>query len=141
MADLTLTAAQIAPVFPQKATIISGVLSETVTVGQAVYLVASTGKWGLADANAAGKQQFRGIALGGGGANQAISILKEGHVYGYSLSGMNYDDIAYLSDTAGALADAAGTMEVVTGRVVPLTDQGNLTKVLYVDANWRTQWS
>lgn len=140
MADLTLTAAQVAPVFPQLAEIYSGILAATVTQGQANYLVAASGTYGVADANDSGKEQFRGLALEGGGAGQAISILKEGHVYGYDLSGMDYDDLVYLSDTAGKLADAAGTMEVVVGRVVPLTDS-SLTKVLYVDANWRTQWS
>ena len=139
MADLTLTAAQIAPTHPLEAEIISVILAETVTAGQAAYQTTS-GTFGIADANAAGKQQFRGIFLEGGGAGQAVSLLKHGPAYGYDLSGMDYDDPAYLSDTAGALADAAGTMTVNVGRVLALTDSAK-TKVLYIDADWLRAWS
>lgn len=139
MADITVTAAQVAAIFPDKAEIIDMIAAETITAGQAVFLD-SNGKAQLADANAAGEQQFRGIALTGGGAGQGISVLKRGHVYGFTVSGMAYDAIAYLSDTVGALADAHGTMTVNAGRVVPLTD-ASLTKVLYIDADWLRAWS
>lgn len=139
MADLTVTAAQVAPIFPEKAEIFDFIATETITAGQVVYLT-SAGKAGVADANAAGRQQARGIALNGGAAGQPISVLKRGHVAGYTLSGMNHDALAYLSDTAGALADAAGTMTVRLGRVVPLSDS-NQTKCLYIDADWRSNWS
>jgi len=140
MADLTVTAAQVAPVWPREAEIYALEAVETITAGQAVY-VTSAGKVGVADANAAGKQQFRGIALNGGGAGQAINVLKRGAVYGFTLSGMNYDTVAYLSDTAGALADAAGTMTVNAGRVMAINNSGTLTKVLYVSADWLRAWS
>lgn len=133
MSDITVTAAKVGVTFPDKAEIFDFVAAETITAGQAVY-VTSAGKVGVADANASGKQQCRGIALNGGGAGQAISVIKRGHVSGFTLAGA-YDSLAYLSDTAGALADAAGTMSVPVGRVVPLSD-ASLTKVLYVDARW-----
>lgn len=133
MSDITVTAAKVGAIFPDKAEIYDFIAGATITAGQPVY-VASTGKVSPADANASGKEQVRGIALNGGGAGQAISVLKKGHVSGFTLSGA-YDSIAYLSDTVGALADAAGTMSVPVGRVVPLSD-ASLTKVLYVDARW-----
>ena len=137
MADISVTAAQVGLVFPERAEVYTFVAAETITAGQAVYLN-SSGKVGLADANTSGKEQFRGIALNGGGAGQSISVLKAGHVYGFDLSGMAYDAIAYLSDTAGSLADAASaTKTVYAGRVVPMSDS-DLTKVLYIDADWRT---
>lgn len=139
MADITVTAAQVAAVFPDKAEIVDMIAAETITAGQAVFLD-TNGKAQLADANAAGEQQFRGIALTGGGAGQGISVLKRGHVYGFTVSGMAYDAIAYLSDTAGALGTTAGTMTVNAGRVVPLSD-ASLTKVLYIDADWLRTWS
>lgn len=138
MADITVTAAQVGVVFPAEAEIVNVVLAEAVTVGQALY-VNSSGTYGLADANASGKQQFRGIALEGGGAGQGISMLKRGTLYGFTLSGA-YDSLAYLSDTAGALADAAGTMTVNAGRVAPMSDNDK-TKVLYVEADWLRAWS
>jgi len=139
MADITVTAAQVAACFPDKAEIIDMIAAETITAGQAIFQD-TNGKANLADANASGEQQFRGIALNGGGAGQAISVLKRGHVYGFTVSGMNCDAIAYLSDTAGALADAHGTMTVNAGRVTALTD-ASLTKVLYIDADWLRAWS
>ncbi len=139
MADITVTAAQVGAIFPDKAEITDMIAVETITAGQAVYQT-TAGKAGVADANASGKQQFRGIALNGAGAGYAVSVLVRGHVAGFTVSGMNGDALAYLSDTAGALADANGTMNVQAGRVTCLTD-GNLTKVLYICADWLRAWS
>lgn len=132
MADITVTAAQVAAIFPTKAEIYSFVAAEAITAGQAVYFT-SAGKVGVADANASGKQQVRGIALNGAGAGTAVDVLKCGHVAGFTLGTIN--SLAYLSDTAGALADAAGTVSAAVGRVVTLSDSA-LTKALYVDLNW-----
>jgi hypothetical protein len=139
MADLTLTAAQIAPVYPQSAAIFDYIAVEAISKGQAVYIT-TAGKVGVADANAAGKQQFRGIALNGAGAGQAVSVLQRGHVYGYGVASLNADAYAYLSDTAGALGDAAGTLNVRAGRVTALPDSAG-TKVLYIDVNWLNTWA
>jgi hypothetical protein len=136
MTDLTLTAAQVAPVFPTEAEIFDFVCGATITQGQAVRQN-TAGKAALADANAgSGAEKFRGLALAGGGAGQGISVLKRGHVHGFDLSGVAYDGLVYLSDTAGALADApSATNPVPVGRVVALAD-ANATKVLYLDADW-----
>lgn len=139
MADITVTASQVAVVYPDKAEIVQMIASAAITAGQAVYIVAATGKAGVADANGSGTQQFRGIALNAAAAGGGVSVLKQGHVYGFTLAG-NYDSLAYLSDTAGALADAAGTMTVNVGRVVALPN-ADATKVLYVAADWLRAWS
>lgn len=138
MTAIAVTAAQVGLVDPEKATVRSYIATETITKGQAVYIL-TTGKVGVADANASGKQQFRGIALNGGGAGQAIDVCHDGEVYGFTLSG-NADTLAYLSDTAGELADSAGTMTVRVGRVVCLTDK-SLTKVLRVFTQWNADWA
>lgn len=136
MSDLTLTTAQIAPVFPADAEIFDLIAAVAITAGQAVYQT-TAGKAALADADAgSGAEQFRGIALNNAGAGQAVSILKRGHLYGFTISGLAYDGAAWLSNTAGALADAPSSANPVrAGRVVALSD-ANLTKVLYVDAQW-----
>jgi len=135
MTDIALTAAQIAPVFPATAEIYDFVAAVTITAGQALYIT-SAGKVDLYDSNGSGTLQFAGVALTGGGAGQAISVLKRGHCYGFTISGLAYWAPVYGSNTAGSLADAAGSSSNVAGVVVPLSDSGNLTKVLYIEAKW-----
>ncbi len=138
MADIVVTAAKVGAVNPDEAEITSRIATATITRGQALYTL-TTGKVGVADANVSGKEQFRGIALNGGGAGQAIDVLSRGEVEGFTLAG-NADTLVYLSNTAGALADAAGTMTVVAGRVVCRSNK-SLTKVLFVDVAWHADWS
>lgn len=140
MADLTVTAAQVGAVFPQQARIRPYIAAAAITAGQSVYRNTSA-KADLCDANASGKHQFRGIALETVGAGQSVSVLEDGECYGFDLSGLAYDALAYQSDTAGALADAAsGTTTIVAGRVAALTDGSTLTKVLYVAAKMNGDW-
>jgi hypothetical protein len=136
MADITVTAAQVAVLQPETAEIYDFIATEAITAGQAVYML-TTGKVGVADANAAGKQLFRGIALKSVGAGQAVSVIKQGMIAGFTLTSQNRDVPLYLSDTAGALADAAATKLVRAGRVVALSDN-SLSKALYVEATWNT---
>lgn len=140
MADIALTAAQIAAVKPEMSQIVDVTLAATVTKGQALYLT-SAGTFGVADANDSGKEQVRGIALAAGAAGETIPMLKRGPLAGYTLTSQAYDAPIYLSNTAGALADAAGTMTVVVGRVMPLNDRPTYTKVLWVDVDYTKIWS
>lgn len=140
MADIALTAAQIAAVKPEMSEIIDVTLAATVTKGQALYLT-SAGTFGVADANDSGKEQVRGIALAAGAAGETIPMLKRGPLAGYTLTSQAYDAPLYLSNTAGALADAAGTMTVVVGRVMPLNDRPTYTKVLWVDVDYTKIWA
>ena len=138
MSDIAVTAAQVGVVFPDNTEIYDFIAAAAITAGQAVYLD-SNGKVDLADANGSGTLQFKGIALNSGAAGQAISVLKQGHVYGFTLGGA-YDSLAYLSNTAGALADSAGGTSVVVGRVTSLPNN-SLTKILYVTADWLRTWA
>lgn len=132
MGDIAVTAAKVAACFPEKAEIFDGIAGVTITAGQAVYVIASSGKLGLADEDASAEASFVwGIALNGGGAGQAVSVLRRGHCYGFGLSALNYATACSLSNTAGALLDTGATTNIV-GRVVALSD-ANLTKVLFVD--------
>lgn len=142
MADVTVTAAQVAPVYPdgQHGTeIVPMKAAAAITAGQAVYQT-SSGTANLADANGSGTLQFRGIALEGVAAGQVVNVLKRGACYGFTLSG-NYDSLLYVSNTAGALADAAGATTINAGRVYGLTDHGSLTKVAWIEADWLRTWS
>ncbi len=135
MADLALTATQIAPAFshnsPAQPFVNTVIAAASITAGQAVY-IDSNGKADLADASAAGTATALGIALETVGAGQEVDVLRRGHVYGFTIT-QAYSATIYLSDTAGALADAAGTVSKVMGYVEPLSDS-DLTKVLFIDA-------
>ena len=139
MSDLAIATNGVHLVFSNEAEIVDMIAAEAITKGQAIYRT-SAGKAGVADANSAGKEQFRGIALKAARAGQAVPILKRGYLAGFVLSGMDPDAVAYLSDTAGKLADAAGTLSVACGRVHTLTDP-DATKVLYVEADWLRTWA
>ena len=135
MGDIALTATKIATVVPLNSEIYTFIAGEAVTVGQAICIDPSTGK-GILAGDSASLLQFRGVALNGGGIGQAISVLKRGMCYGFTVSGMAYDDLVYLSATSGNLATSGS---VFCGRIVALSDP-SLTKVMYVDADWlRTQ--
>ncbi len=85
------------------------------------------------DGSAAGTARVMGIALNAAGVGQAVSVILQGHIEGFALSGVAYDAPVYLSDNnSGILGDAAGTVSVVVGRVMPLSDK-SLSKVLYVN--------
>lgn len=135
MTAIALTAAQIAPVYPTVAEIYDFVAAASITRGQAVYLT-SSGTVNLADADGSGTLQFRGIALNDAAAGQAVSVLKKGHCYGFTVSGLSVDAIAYLSNTAGGLDTSAGGTSIICGRVMTLPDKPNYTKVLWIEANW-----
>lgn len=141
MTALTVTAAQVDVVFPEKAEIYTAICAETITAGQSLFRD-SNGKLQLADGDAAGEQQTRFLALQGGVAGQAISVLKQGHVYGFDLSGMAYDDPVYQSNTTGALDTAAGTVNNPVGIVDAITlDGANIVKCLYFNPRWQGDYS
>lgn len=139
MADLALTAAQIAVVFPEQAEIYTKTCAETITAGLSLFQD-TDGKVQLADANVGGEQQTRFLALQGGGSGDAISVLKTGHVYGFTIT-QAYDAPIFQSDTVGVLADAAGTLTVPVGIIDGIDRGGTITKVLYFDARWRGDYA
>lgn len=140
MTAIALTAAQIAMVDPMKCKTRTVIAAVALTKGQAAYINTS-GKADLADANGSGTKQFRGIVLNTVGAGEAVTLLQEGDVYGFTVSAMNADAIAYLSNTAGGLDTAAGSTTVAVGRVVCLTDTPTLTKVLNIFIRPSADWS
>lgn len=139
MTVIAVTAAQVAPVFPDKAEIYTAICAETITAGTPLY-VNTSGKVEPADANAAGEQQCRYLALEGGGAGQAISVLRRGHVYGFTLS-QAYDAPVFLSDTVGRIDDAAGTLEVPLGIVAAIPAGPNINKVLYFEPRFGADYA
>lgn len=135
MADLTIVAADVSPV-----KIVSqwtGPAHEALNAGSPVYLVAATGKAGKADANAAAPaNEVEGIAIKtAANANDTITYVIEGWVdLGDALSALDYGAPVWLSNTAGALADADPGAGVIVGEVWPAFGHTTADKLLYVKA-------
>ena len=130
MGDVAVTAAKVGLVFPEKAEVFTGIAGVTITAGQFVYGIISSGKLGLADEDAdAEHSACLGVALNGAGAGQAVDVCRRGHVYGFTCGA--YWLVCSVSNTAGAILDTGASTNIVA-RVEPLSDN-DLTKVLYVD--------
>ena len=139
MTAISIATTGVREVFSDKNDTFDMIAAEAITKGQVVYQTAA-GKAGVADANGSGKQQARGIALKAAAAGEPVPCIRRGYLAGFDLSGLDYDAAVYLSDTAGSLDTAAGTMTVNCGRVASMTDP-DLTKILFVDFDWLRAWS
>lgn len=109
---------------------------EAVTAGQAVRLSTTTGKFTKAKGTDAAEARIYGVATKTVAAGEPLTAIRKGVMDGFALSGLDYDAPVYLSDTDGTLADAAGTVSVEIGRVIPGTGTTLGTafdKILFVD--------
>lgn len=126
MADIVVTAANVGLTYPEKSRgrTFSHKAGVAITAGQVVYLT-SAGTLALADASASGTAKPHFVALDSGGAGQTIRVVEAGVIAGYTFS-QDIGATIYLSDTAGAFADAAGTVSAVAGRVTCTTSGDKL---------------
>lgn len=132
MTDLALTAAQVSPVNEFEYETWTLLAGEAITRGQAVA-ISTAGKAIVADASTGhAGNGARGIALNGAGAGDSVTIMVHGSLYGFTIT-QAYDAAIYLSNTTGAVADAAGDVSLKVGRVRPMHDGATPTKVLYVN--------
>ena len=117
MVDLVITPASV--VAGNDASIDLGAIAgETITAGKAVYQNLTTGKWMLADNNAATPPEAKspqGIALNGASLNQPLAVQRGGDiVIGATLvPGDSY----YLGDTPGGICPRA---DILTGESVTI---------------------
>lgn len=96
----------------------TGVAAEAITIGQAVRIDTVTGKVTKSNGTGAAEARTLGIALKAAQAGEALSVLRKGILDGFALGALDYDAAVYLSDTDGAIADAAGTVSLAVGRVI-----------------------
>jgi hypothetical protein len=108
--------------------------------GKLFYADATTGKAIVADASAAGTLgNLMGLAMNAERsslANESVTLLRHGEVFfGVdALAALDFGDPIYASDTAGAIADAAGTVSVIVGYVIPVVrESGAIDKVAVID--------
>lgn len=111
--------------------------AEAISAGNAVRLDTSNGKITKANGSSAAEARILGIALKTVAAGEAVTVLRRGVIEGYNLAAVAYDAPVYLSNTDGTLADTAGTVSTVVGRVIPAHAQAlgtALDKLLLVEA-------
>lgn len=96
--------------------------AETIAPGAPVRLDTSTGRFTNANGSSSGEARVWGIAVGQKSiaAGMPCTAIRRGVLDGYNFS-QAYDAAIYLSDTDGTLADSAGTVSTVVGRVIPAT--------------------
>lgn len=97
------------------------VAAETIAPGAPVR-IDTAGKFTNSNGSSAGEARVWGIATGKKSiiAGMPVTAVRRGVLDGYNLT-QAYDAAIYLSDTDGTLADAAGTVSTVVGRVIPAT--------------------
>ncbi|HEY3312020.1 MAG TPA: hypothetical protein VGK00_10305 [Anaerolineales bacterium] len=96
------------------------IAAEAIIPGQAVRLDTASGKFTLANGTVAAEARIWGIAVGTHtiAAGMPVTAVRRGVLDGFTIP-QAYDAAIYLSDTDGMLADAAGTVSTVVGRVIP----------------------
>lgn len=128
MTDLTITAASVLK--GSNATTEQGIAGATITAGQVVYHdQTTTGKWLLADADAAsaavrGSGKL-GIALNGAADGQPLQVLRSGDITIGAT--MTAGAVYHLSATAGGIAPVA---DLTTGDYYVLLGVASSTSVL-----------
>ena len=139
MPDIAASAGNVRATHPQNSERFDGLAAEAIAEGQLVAMVAATGKYVVADANVAGRNQPRGVALSAAGPGRpGFTFLKRGPVAGFTTNMPAYDAPVYASDTAGAIGTttpAIGSVAALVGRVMAIPD-GTPTKVIYFDFPW-----
>ena len=134
MADLSITAADVAVV--ETIEQVTGPAHEAVDAGEVCYIVAASGKYGLADENdSAPVNDPEGVAVvDANAANISITLIRQGVLdVGDALAGMDYGAPVYLSQTPGKLADADPAAGIVIGEVIPGWGYTTADKLLRVD--------
>jgi hypothetical protein len=96
------------------------VAGEAINAGAPIVLNTS-GAAVHADANDAGppirNANIRGIAMRAADSGQPVTVMLEGWLDGYDFTNQAFTTRIFVSDTVGALADAAGTASLPIGYV------------------------
>lgn len=113
--------------------IIAGTAGATIAAGEIVYFDATAKEWLLADASTAASAEnvILGVAQGAGTDGNAITsgVLLSG--LDTNQTGMTAGTKQYLSDTAGALSESPGTVEVTIG----FSQSGSTTELIFDPRN------
>ena len=129
MTDLTITEVTKVSTVQQ----FTGPTAEAIAKGQRCRFDTSTGKIALGNASSAGEAVRGGIALQTAAAGEVVTILNQGLVdVGDALAALNFGATVYVSNTDGTFADAAGTVSVAAGLVVPGWGNATADRLLWL---------
>lgn len=120
MTAISITASDVRVVRRSDLTQHTAPAGEAIVAGQYMRQDPSTGKFVLGNATTEAEIGDGFIAEYTAAIGDPVTGHKDGVVIdvGSALSGLNYGAKVYLSDTDGTLADAAGTVAFVAGKVV-----------------------
>jgi hypothetical protein len=93
--------------------------AEPIVAGAAVRLDVAAGRFTNANAGNAGEARIYGIATRSVIAGQAVTAIRKGVMDGWVFDALAYDADVFLSNNDGRIADVAGVVNVVIGRVIP----------------------
>ncbi len=129
MTNLTITKCRQVEVIQQ----FTGPAVEAIAVGQRCRFDATTGKIALGNGTTAAEARRGGIACHAAAIGEAVTIINQGTVdVGEALAALDFGALVYVSDTDGTFADAAGTVSVTAGQVIPLWGSPTADKVLWL---------
>ncbi len=136
--------ADIALVTANRVTVVKSIEQMTLPAGEAIVAGApvridgTTGKFVNSNAATLAASRIYGVAVRTVAAGEAVTAIRYGIFDGFDLSGLAYDANVYLSNTAGRLADAIGTITSIIGKVIPtwgVTTGTAADKLMLVDAS------
>ena len=134
MTNLVITPADVVPMDWGVYEKFTGPAVEAINAGQIVRLVTTTGQIALGNGTTAAEARILGVSISTVVAGQTATAVKRGIVnLGHALSAVAWDAPIYASDTDGTLADSAGTVSKIVGRVVPGWGATTADKLLLVD--------
>jgi hypothetical protein len=115
---------------------LTGIAAESITPGAPVRLETTTGKFMNGNGTTAAEARIYGIAVGAHTvpAGMPVTVVRVGVLDGFVFT-QAWDAPVYVSDTDATLADAAGTVSVMVGRIIPGYSEvlgGALAKLLHV---------
>jgi hypothetical protein len=132
MADLTISSTRQVQVVQQ----FTGPAAEAIAVGNRCRFDATTGQITKGNATNAAEAARGGVAVHAAAAGEAVTIINQGLVdVGEALAALNFGALIYVSDTDGAFADAAGTVTVIAGMVVPVWGSPTADRLLWLFGN------
>lgn len=129
MADLTITAANVAPQTGYKSR--QGIAGETIDAGECVYIdTADSNKIKLADNGASATAEVAGIAINSASTGNEVSYIYSGTIdIG---SGVGKGEVYVVSATAGKIAPVA---DLATGEYLSILCYGATATQLTIDIN------
>ena len=125
MATLTIVAADVGVHYSEQVETICLPALVALTAGQYCRLDPTTGKLDLGNATTAAEIGDGYIVSKSVAAGETATAVRRGLIdLGAALAALNFGANVFLSDTDGVLADTAGTVSKIVGRVVAVYGNG-----------------